>query len=197
MNFNIKDLLIHIIHGGIIACAAVATLNTETFEKIKPIFSKDLSSFFNFTLLLIGCYLVGLFLDALSDFIWTYLYNRFDKWGNPKTKNIKKFFGRFAIPSFFLLTKGEKWKLRLAHNKMVNKILIDDAIENGEEKKNLETSEYAERLFNYAKNRAFKYGMTYQLERIEAYFRLSIFFRNIILTILLSTVLLFVGFSVG
>jgi hypothetical protein len=94
--------------------------------------------------------------------------------------------------------------LELAHHAKIRNILSDDAVANQDDSKMADTKESSKKevwrnekdamlLFNYAKCRASTYGTQYQLDKIEAYFRLFIFYRNMIVTVCLSLIILFLA----
>ena len=230
-DFNIKDLLIHVLHGGIILFVIYLSLSDACIEKIEGTLGL-FDNLFGATFLIVLSYLIGLvFVDPLAD--WLDTKSGKDKYkfmiGKHKLFEIKnkcKFWD--IIPSYYLLRYGkcknkrirkcecqDKSKcecnckcdedecncdgLRFAHYAKVRDILCKDVKANDKfiqekEKREIkkgETDIWKDRkkamlLFNYAKNRAFAYGTTYQLERVEAYYRLFIFYRNMVVTTLLS-----------
>jgi hypothetical protein len=177
MNFNLRDFLIHIVHGGIIILTIFFAFCGFNFIE-NELFSSILGS----TLFVVACYLVGLFLDPLADLVDTLLH----KWA--------RFLRLPFHPSYDFLNKGECRFLRLAHNKIVRNILSEDAKNNDPALKSIpelwEDKTRIMLLFNYAKNRAFKYGTPYQLGRIDVYFNLFIFYRNLMVTTFICTCLL-------
>lgn len=186
--FNIKDLLIHILHGGIILLTIVAVHHDC---KISDIFSTISKS----SIFIAACYLVGLFIDPVADCVDTFLINH--------TKCFNKLIRLPFFPSYYFLKFGECCGLKLAHNVKVRYILNNDAIENetfegqkggtikGANKKKLWNNlEDIKLLFNYAKNRAFVCAKEYQLNRLKNYFQLFIFYRNMMYTSTVSLIAL-------
>jgi hypothetical protein len=187
-NFNIKELFIHIFHGGIILCALIITAqNCDWARKFIESLTKDLS-FLEITSALIISYLIGLFIDPLADSVETRLIAR----------------GCLIPPSYYLLKDGKRCNLILAHNAEIRNTLSDDAIKNNDlidaedskptketdKEKIWKNQEDAMLLFNYAKQRAGNYGTTYQLNEIDDHFRLFIFYRNMIWSVSISLFIL-------
>ncbi|WP_291529900.1 hypothetical protein [Bacteroides sp. UBA939] len=186
-DFNLKDLLIHILHGGIILLAVLVARYGFDIAKISCAIGNGITP----TLFIVASYLIGLFIDPLADCVDTFLIDNascFHKW-----MRIPFF------PSYDFLKKGECWCLKLAHNVRIRHILNDDAVCNdsyrGNKDKTIQGDNKTEvwnnkkdikLLFNYAKSRAFAYGSEYQLGRINNYFQLFIFYRNMMFTSTIS-----------
>lgn len=226
-DFNIKELLIHILHGGIILFVVYFSFkDTQCIEQIASALRDNNGvSAFGTTLLVVLSYLIGLFLDPVADLLDTYKFgdiipsyyllrdgkckSRRIRSGCIKTKYIKC---KNVCYCEDVCNCGCKCKneckckgLRLAHYAIIRSILINDVEENDafiQDDKKREVKENktdlwkdknkAMLLFNYAKNRAFACASTYQLERIEAYHRLFIFYRNMMLTTFISAIILIV-----
>lgn len=199
--FSIKDLLLHILHGSIIVCAflLLTTKGNEFWERICNYGDKGTIV----TFLALLSYLIGLILDPVSDCLETFLLYILHKFGFKCSKSrLFQFF-----PSYYLLKDGEVCNRYLAHYTKVRNILNEDAkkdfdvekiakilrkrkyndieavLKAPEIRKNLwEEPLFTIRLFQYAKNRAFAKGNEYQLSRVESYFRLFIFYRNMVCT---------------
>ena len=198
-NFDIKDLLIHILHGGIILAVAYfsfAECIVDFASDLGLVSAKCEMTGFNATVLLMLSYLIGLMIDPIADLVDT-LISKMKIGGKP-------------FPSFMLLKDGKCFELEFAHHAIVREILCEDVenndkkIENDKDKKAAKSSEKLWEknentmlLFNYAKNRAFKHGSDYQIERIEHYFRLFIFYRNMIWTTFISSIILLASCNLG
>ncbi|MDR1730003.1 MAG: hypothetical protein LBR52_05010 [Prevotellaceae bacterium] len=190
-NFDIRDLLIHILHGGIVLFAVLVT--GCGFDIIKDVLFTNGNALI-VTLCIIISYLIGLVIDPIADCIDTHFVNS-KHW-------IRRCKMRYS-PSYDLLKDGECCGLTLAYNVKIRKILNDDVLANqndrvgtketiteANEKEIWRNEEDAMLLFNYAKCRVSAYGTPYQLEKIETYFRLFIFYRNMIATGCLSLLIL-------
>ena len=197
-NFDIKDLLIHILHGGIILAVAYFSF-AECMIKFASGHglinaNNEITEItgIGVTVAILLSYLIGLIIDPIADMADTFLNWLFVKCG----------WKYMIFPSFHLLLKGTRWGLELAHYAKIREILSgyleenqklaeikDD--ENG--KKKWEEAKYTMKLFNYAKNRAFARANEYQLQRIETYFRLFVFYRNMIWTTISCAAILIVS----
>lgn len=206
MQFDTKDLLMHIFHGALVLLALGYTLSSGILLTLGYTLSSGcwnnkhiffffpeqinmITNLFSLSFLAVLSYIVGIIIDPLADIL-------------------DKFVFKFVpYPSFRLLNcNTKKYHFSLAHNNIVRNILVNDAIENEKtdnihnpapvdvdaRKKVLsEKRQWADYLFQYAKNRAFAKGNnSYSTGRIEAYFRLSAFFRNFPITIFLAWVIL-------
>jgi len=190
MNFTIKDLLLHIFHGGIILVCILYIIMMhgdyyyDVINFIKE--GKNLEIILSGTLFLFLSYCLGIMLDPLADWVDRIIFKYI-----------------FTYPSYYLLNRKKgKWGLTLAHYNIVNDILINDVIlnefqEDSENASNVNTRKdklkdpkNALFLFQYAKNRAFADYTDYQVQRVEAYFRLSAFFRTFPLTAFFCLLLL-------
>ena len=194
-NFSIKDLLIHILHGGVILCAIIIAFDVaplvEAFDQRAP---KLGTTALNAAIIFIICYLLGLFLDAIADFADTKLFKR-----------TKLFPFLSYYPSYYLLKDGECCDLKLAHHIKIRERLCRDAMKNdaalkekkcckeGQEQECKEGVWECEKcimlLYNYAKNRAFAHGSAYQIARIESFFGMFVFFRNMMTTTLICLII--------
>ena len=193
-------------HGGILVFAFMLFFSISINDVAGMLPGTGSSWELLIALFMFVSYLVGIFIDTMADCLDSCVFFKFYKWKGCWLIN-KLFSGHLALPSFYLLNpdysnprgkpknKTENSKLTLAHYKIVRNILNDDAKNNGEEiERDLwEEPQHAVRLFQYAKNRAFAYGSEYQLERIEAYFRLGVFYRNLMVTSFIIG--MFVGMS--
>lgn len=164
--------------------AVVAVYNNFTI-------SKEYLTAENISIFVVACYLVGLFIDPIADYIDTSLINN------------AELLGLDIFPSYYLLKDGYCRGITLAHNVKVRYILNKDALENetydnqkggtikGIDKVNIwNNTEDVKLLFNYAKNRAFVCAEEYQLDRLKNYFQLFIFYRNMIYTSSVSMAIL-------
>ena len=190
-NFDIKDLLIHILHGGIILAVAYFSF-AECFEGIAPKFAllneQGEISGFALTVLLLLSYLLGLMIDPLADCVDTQIYKR---------GRFKKWLKSYPYPSFNLLKNGNCSSLEFANHAIIRNILCEDYAKNNNIVEKIpelwRDDENTMLLFNYAKNRAFKCASLYQIDRIETYFRLFVFYRNMIWTTLACALIVFVS----
>jgi len=192
-DLNIKDFLTHIFHGSIILF--VAFISFYDFNTVKDFVSGQ-DKAFAVTVLTIGSYLIGLLLDPLVDLVDTFLI----KQATFFNKALKIPF----FPSYYLLKNGERCFIRLANNAGIRKLLSGEVEKNDRELKTDEKKKITRKdkeevweneknimlLFIYAKNRALKYGQPAQVEQINAYHRLCIFYRNMIGTTFISAVFL-------
>jgi hypothetical protein len=118
-DFSIKDFLIHILHGGIVVAVAFIALTDCKFMQSVQNFITSLQfdetatgiSVFGVSVLLAICYLIGLIIDPIADLIHTHIYV-------------------WRIPTFYLLQKGECWRLRQPYYKKIRKLLSDDILDN-------------------------------------------------------------------
>ena len=194
-NFSIKDLLIHILHGMVILCAIIIAFDISPAITAfnKKISESGLSITFDATVMFVVCYLLGLFLDVIADFIDTRLI-----------KYARRFPFLPYYPSYYLLQNGERWHIRLAHYVKIREKLCqaainnDETIKNGKYKEEIwKCNESIMLLYNYAKNRAFANASPYQTERIAFFWGLFIFYRNMMTTTLICIFLFFLSFCIG
>jgi hypothetical protein len=198
-NFSIKDLLIHILHGGVILCVIIIAFDitpaVELFnKKIAPLGTSVAA--FTATMLFVICYLLGLFLDAIADCADTALFKR---------KKTLPFFAHY--PSYDLLNKGECRHLKLAYHINIRKELSKDAMANDNEiiekkckccnKEIWECEDSIMLLFNYAKSKASRNATSCQIASMDAYFGLFIFFRNMIATTLICIAIFLISLLTG
>ncbi len=200
-DFKINDLLTHIIHGGIILFIACISFECVLgkLQNFPGFMGKEgsLFSVFGLTFLLFLSYLIGLILDPIADLVDTL-----------QIKCAKFFSEIFLCPSYLLLRDGECCYLRLAHNAQIREKLSRLAVENdnlisdgerksitGEEKEKVwKNKGDAMLLLSYAKDIVYANYTTekpYQVQKMEAYFRLFIFYRNMMWTTIFSAFLLF------
>jgi prolipoprotein diacylglyceryltransferase len=113
-NLSIKDILIHIMPGGIILATVYFALHStlDNYDKITEnlpfLFNKEGAvTGFGGVVILIACYLVGLLLDPFSD------------WIDTKRK-------KHCVPSYYLLKNGKCYQLRLPHYRKIRKLLKKD-----------------------------------------------------------------------
>jgi len=200
-DFSIKDLLINIMHGAVVLCVVVIA-----FYKCFDVDVLTNSKWLSLTVITIACYLMGLFIDAIADFAYNFLVEK-----KIKRRKKEKIFPFLIYPSYFLLKDGECWDIKIANHKIIRKILSQDFLINDgyikeQERENVPPEEIEKVwgnventmfLINYARNRAFRYATECQLNRIDAFFKLAVFFRNMVLTNIICIALFAVSCSNG
>lgn len=181
--FSYKNLILQIIHGSVIILTFLFLVldNLKLDDFLKSYFSIEVLLF------LFLAFLIGVIVDFIADILESLLIKALIK-----------------PPIFYLLTKEIWCGIALAHKDFILNELCRIAVEYNEinEDKKAEEESYKNRFIksekniaNYilqvAKNKAFRVCKDYQKEQIDSFFILYIFNRNISLSLLISSLVLF------
>ena len=198
VGFNYKSLVLQIIHGSVL-------LGMILFIFVSPSSLKDYTSDYSsatilFSIFILASFIIGVIIDFLADCLESIVI-----------------YLKLMPPVYYMLNNGRRFGITLAHHSYIlNKlceiaskhyILEDKKVEDKKvEDKDKRTKEWFKDKFkkkdkkevNYilqvAKNRAFRKCKEVQKDQIDSFFMLYVFSRNIALSLMLSSGLLFYGF---